>query len=297
MEIIDCQVHVWDTGARDRLPEDFPRQDLLRLFDDQVTYEVQLAAMDTVGVSATVLNVPGVIYRRRRPDGFLEYDNSYADEAAARYPDRFYSVAWADAAAPDIEDVLDVLQASPGVVGIRQHVGPHDGLAELTDGSWDRFLAGAGRRGLTVFIVMTGALDALHAAVRRHPETRFVIDHFGLPVPQVRPAESGGPFDQLPSVLALAQHPNVAIKWSGAQRLSKEPYPYLDIWPHLLKVVEAFGVDRLMFASDWTVSRSLCSYAEAVFYLRDTSHLSETEKREILSGTARRWLHLTQLEH
>jgi predicted TIM-barrel fold metal-dependent hydrolase len=293
MDIIDSQVHIWDSNASQRVPNDDPRRSILMaLLARPVTAEVQLAAMDAVGVEATVANIPRSVYRRRRDDGCFEYDNGYADEAARRHPGRLYSVAWVDATAPDVDDSLASLQERPGMVGIRQRVAAGDGLAELSEGSWDRFFKCAGRLELPVFLVAEGSLEALHPVIHRFPDVQFVIDHFGLPVPHLRPVESGSPFDQLPSLLALAQHTNVAVKWGGAQRLSAAPYPYVDLWPHLRKVVAAFGVDRLMFASDWTVTRDQHSYAEAVFHLRETNELSVSEKRKIFAGTARRLLRL-----
>ena len=62
--------------------------------------------------------------------------------------------------------------------------------------------------------------------------------------------------------------------------------PVRDIWPSLLRVVEAFTLQRLMLASDWTNCRELHSYAEAVFYLRDTAELGEADKQQMFAQTA-----------
>lgn len=290
MDIIDTQVHIW-TADRLALVSSDSRRPWLWIFEGEpVTIEVQHAAMNAVGVTATVIAVPAGLYGRQRADGFVEYDNGYAEEAAKRYPGRFYSVGFADPVAPDVDDAVADLAARPGVVGIRQRVGHGDGLDEITQGQWNLFFRSVAEHGLPVFVAAEGVLESLHQTIQRHDDVQFIIDHFGLPVPQVLPPDSGRPFDQLPSLLELAKFPNVAVKWGGAQRLSEEPYPFEDIWPHMHRVVDAFGVDRLMFASDWTVCRDLHSYGEAVFCLRDTDELSETEKAAIFAGTARRIL-------
>jgi L-fuconolactonase len=86
--------------------------------------------------------------------------------------------------------------------------------------------------------------------------------------------------------------------------------PFDDVWPHVLRVVEAFGVDRLVWASD--ISRfqrrtswdwagraardypfahvGMHTYADAVELYRSTTRLSAAEKAQLLGGTLRRLL-------
>jgi hypothetical protein len=49
-----------------------------------------------------------------------------------------------------------------------------------------------------------------------------------------------------PKLLALAAHPNVVVKISGACTLSHEAFPYKDIWDPLFRVFDAFGLNRCM---------------------------------------------------
>jgi hypothetical protein len=44
-------------------------------------------------------------------------------------------------------------------------------------------------------------------------------------------------------LLALAAYPNVRVKISGACTLSREPFPYNDIWDPVLRIIDAFGID------------------------------------------------------
>jgi L-fuconolactonase len=82
------------------------------------------------------------------------------------------------------------------------------------------------------------------------------------------------------------------------------------VWPHVLRVVEAFGVDRLVWVSD--ISRfqrrtswdwagraardypfahvGMHTYADAVELYRSTTRLSAAEKAQLLGGTLRRLL-------
>jgi len=49
------------------------------------------------------------------------------------------------------------------------------------------------------------------------------------------------PFADLPKLLALAAHANIAVKISGACTLSHEPFPYKDLWDPLGRIFDAFG--------------------------------------------------------
>ncbi len=75
------------------------------------------------------------------------------------------------------------------------------------------------------------------ALIDRHPDTRFIIDHLGILQPRVPPAPPQ-PWADLPKVLELAKRPNAVIKVSGACTLSREPYPFPDIWDPLARMFE-----------------------------------------------------------
>jgi predicted TIM-barrel fold metal-dependent hydrolase len=105
-----------------------------------------------------------------------------------------------------------------------------------------------------------------------------VIDHCGLP-------REIGEFDQ---VLALAKYRNVFLKWCHAPRVFRAAeYPFPEVMPHLARALDAFGRERIMWASDFTAIRTGHTWAEALFYLRDNPSLSEGDKEWILGRTLR----------
>jgi len=86
----------------------------------------------------------------------------------------------------------------------------------------------------------------------------------------------------------MARHPNLALKWCHApSQLSGEGYPFADVLPHLRAAIDAFSVQRIMWASDHTQSKTHHSWAEALYYLRDSTALSAEEKEWILGRSAR----------
>jgi len=114
-----------------------------------------------------------------------------------------------------------------------------------------------------------------------------VIDHLGLQQP-FEPPPPAQPWADLPQVLALAAHPNVAIKISGACTLSHEPFPYRDIWDPLRRIFDAFGLDRCLWGTDWTRAVGLLTYAQGVDAFRVTDRLSDADRATLMGGALER---------
>jgi predicted TIM-barrel fold metal-dependent hydrolase len=89
-------------------------------------------------------------------------------------------------------------------------------------------------------------------------------------------------------VLALATFPNIVVKVTGACTLSHQPFPFDDLWEPIGRMIDAFGVDRLMWGTDWTRAVGHCSYHDAVAAFRDTDHLSDADRSALMGGTLQR---------
>ena len=88
----------------------------------------------------------------------------------------------------------------------------------------------------------------------------------------------------LPKVLELAKRPNAVIKVSGAWTLSREPYPFQDIWDPLACVFDAWGFDRCLWGTDWTRAFAVVNYEQAVEPFLKTDRLSDTERAMPMGG-------------
>ena len=86
-------------------------------------------------------------------------------------------------------------------------------------------------------------------------------------------------------MLALAKNRNIAIKITGACTLSKQPYPYKDIWDPLGRIFDAFGLDRCMWGTDWTRAVNLLTYKEGVESFRVTERLSDSDREKLMGGS------------
>lgn len=89
----------------------------------------------------------------------------------------------------------------------------------------------------------------------------------------------------LPKLLALAQYANVRVKISGACTMSHQPFPYDDIWEPVLRIIDAFGLDRCMWGTDWTRAIGMLTYEQGVAPFRETKRLSESDKAALMGGT------------
>jgi predicted TIM-barrel fold metal-dependent hydrolase len=271
MVIIDAQVHAYE--------RDHPGRPWAAVLTGpaEVTGDDMVAAMDAVGVDGAVLVSPFTMYG---------YDASYALEVHRQHPGRFALVKPVDPTDAAVAETIADWAATPGTVGIRILL--NRGVStDAADPGLQRVLAAAARHALPVNLMCTGRLEQAVRLAGRHPNTQLVIDHLGLPQPQEPPAPAE-PFTDLPKLLALAAHANVAVKISGACTLSHEPFPYKDIWDPLGRIFDAFGLNRCMWGTDWTRAVKVLTYQEGVEAFRVTDRLSDSDRVALMGGTLAR---------
>jgi len=214
------------------------------------------------------------------------YDASYAISVHAKHPGRFALVKPVDPSDPAVAETIAEWAAIQGAVGVRIMMN-RDVSSDPADPGINRVLATAARHSLPVNLLAWGRLDQASQLAARHPNTRLVIDHLGLQQPFERPVPAQ-PFADLPKVLALAAHANIAIKITGACTLSRESFPYDDLWAPLGRIFDAFGMDRCMWGTDWTRAVALLTYAQGVDAFRITARLSDSDRAALMGGTLQR---------
>jgi len=271
MPKFDAQVHAYERNHPGR-----PWAGTLQ-GPPEVTGDQMVAAMDEVGVDGAVLVSPFSMYR---------YDASYAMEVYAAHPSRFRLVKPVDPIDPRVADTIADWASTKGTVGIRVFL-RDTASTDPADPAINRVLAMAGRHSLPVNLACTGRLEQAAQLAARNPNTQVVIDHLGLQQPPAPPAPPQ-PFAELPKVLALASHPNIAIKISGACTLSHEPFPYKDIWDPLGRIFDAFSLNRCMWGTDWTRAVALLTYKQGVDAFRVTNRLSDSDRATLMGDTLAR---------
>lgn len=267
MTIIDSQVHAYEANTPKRPWHMVPN------WPAHATGDEMVAAMDDVGVDGAILVSPFSMYR---------YDGSYAVEVQRSHPDRIAIVKPVD---PDDQSVADVIadwKTTPGTVGIRIMMTKED-RRDPQDPGLDRILRAAVRHDFPVNILCWDNLDAGIALIGRHPDVRFILDHLGImQLPQQPPPLD--PWANLSKVLKLAERENVVIKVSGACTLSRQPYPFQDIWDPLARVFDAWGLARCLWGTDWTRAITIVDYEQAVECFRTTSRISSAERAMLMGG-------------
>jgi predicted TIM-barrel fold metal-dependent hydrolase len=271
MPIIDSQVHCYERNHPGR-----PWVGHLH-GPPEVTGDDMVKAMDAVGVDGALLVSPYAMYR---------FDGSYAVDVQKKHPKRFGLIKPVDPTDPKVADVIANWKRTPGTVGIRVMLAR--GAAEdPADPGINRVLAEAARHSFPVNLLAWGRLAQVDGLAARNPNTTLVIDHLGLQQPSEPPAPKE-PWAELPTVVKLAVHKNIAIKISGACTLSHQPFPYRDIWDPLWRIFDAFGLDRCMWGTDWTRAVALLTYKEGVDAFRLTDRLSDSDRATLMRKTLAR---------
>jgi L-fuconolactonase len=264
--IIDPHVHVWKHDPK------YPFAEGARVPERDAAPETLLDLMKANGVSRTVM-IQVIHYR---------YDNRYLADVLKRHPGIFQGVCRVDpldAAAPDHLSRL----TADGFRGVR--------LSPAGNASGDWFtgplMPPLWRRCHELKVPMTvlapiTRMPEVGALLEKTPDLTVVIDHMAdCPVDQ--PTE-------LEKLIALKRYPNLFVKISHTWSLSKQPYPWLDAQEHVKRLHQAFGPQRLMWATDWPiVEQSHATYAQALRVVRDDmAFLNANDLEWMLSKTPER---------
>lgn len=270
MNYIDAHVHVWTDDTEtypltpgfkkaDMKPPTFPPEELL-------------AHARPCGVDRIVL-IQMSYYR---------FDNTYMLKALRDYKGIFSGIAIVDPAGEKPDAQMREL-ADQGVRGFR--ISPSGPVETWLDGDgYERmFRAGADQNLALCPLIGTDALPALEKRCAQFPDTPIIIDHLcriGAP-PPITDA-------QVDALCDMAQYPKVMVKVSAFYALGQKKPPYLDLADLIRRVYEAFGAERLMWASDSPFQvQGEHTYAASVALVRDhLDFLSEADREQILRGTA-----------
>lgn len=212
--------------------------------------------------------------------------NQTSQRAAGSYPDEFVVTAELDwSVEPDAQRVEN-WRKQPGTHGLRLIFNTPEKQTHLASGSVDWIWAAAERADLPVMLLVPGAVSELGPVAGRYPGLRLCIDHLGIP----RGAKDSAAFEHLPDLLALARFPNVSVKIGGYPTYSTvDDWPHPSLHGHFRKVYDAFGPQRIFWASDLT--RMSCPYRQVVtMFTEGIPWLTQEDKRLIMGESVCRWL-------
>src|SRR5882724_6869823 len=174
-------------------------------------------------------------------------------------------VAYADLASPDTDALLAAHATHRNVRGIRQilnvHADPYYdyvGRAFMREPRWRRGFALLEKYGLSFDLqIYPSQMSEAAELARAHAGTTMVLNHTGMFVDRASVAGWRAWRDGL---RALAACRNVHVKISGLGMFDHK-WTIESLRPYVLEAIDAFGVDRSMFASNFPVDRLYSSYA------------------------------------
>lgn len=288
MDIVDSQVHLGPGGASE-----------------------MAAAMDALGIRAVLVDewwgedvaVPG----HRLANGAIRTTAPTAELAAWTHSGRFAYLLRVYPDDPDhraaIRFARDAVHAK--ALRIAPGLSRHE-LGRFAAGDYDGIFAEASDCGLPVFVTIVGHAPLLESYARRFPDCRLIICHCGMPPNAMqwpgiaaweglpdseaywRALSEQAPQAAFEGVLRMAGLPNVALKWAHAPAyFGAGGYPNERARPFLRQAIDAFGPERVMWASDFTTNQTGESWAELLFAVRNAPNLASDEKEWLLGKSVR----------
>ena len=187
--------------------------------------------------------------------------------------------------ADGLEKTLESLASRPLVKGIRRiYQGQPEGFARQS--SFIKGVQDLKKYDLSFDIcIKSYQLDETIELVEQSPDITFILDHIA------KPKIADGEFDYWATRMkTLAGFDNVSCKISGIiTEADHSDWTQEQIKPYILETIEAFGIDRVMFGSDWPVvnlAGSFTQWVDALTYA--TGGLSESEKQKLFSENVTR---------
>jgi predicted TIM-barrel fold metal-dependent hydrolase len=196
--------------------------------DYDASWETLLALAEQNGVGRAVILQPS----------FLGFDNSYLFEALRARPERFRGVPWIS---PSVTVTADDWESLAGI-GVRGLRFPIYGLPTPQWSYYKNMLAEAKKRGWPIHLYVESSRLAEILPILLDDGLKVVIPHYGMFDRTLGPARDPG----FKVLLESAKSRNVWVVMCGAYRVGPERARVAT--PMLL---DAFGPDRLMWASDW----------------------------------------------
>ena len=270
MNYIDAHSHVWTPDTEHYpLAAGFFRANMQ---PPSFTAEELMAHAKPTGVNRVVLIQMS----------FYGYDNRYMLDCMKRFPGTFSGVAVIDQNQPDPAAEMIKLKQQ-GVRGFRIY--PKNQMVERwLDGAGLKamFATGARERLQMCCLIDTNALPALTKMCDAYPDTPVVIDHL------CRIGTSGKILpEDVKALCDMAKHKHVTVKASAFYALGKKKPPYLDLGPMIKQVYDAFGPQRIMWATDCPFQVVDQTYQQSVDLIeKGLDFLSADDKQWILTKTA-----------
>jgi L-fuconolactonase len=199
-------------------------------------------------------------------------------------------VGWVDLQALDIEKRLEHFTQYPKLKGFRHIVQGETDPQFLARPAFRNGIRHLARFNFTYdILIYPHQLKAAIDFAAAFPQQRFVLDHLAKPyIKQGLIEEWHGDLKK------LAALDNVCCKVSGlVTEADWQQHKQQDFVPYIEAAVETFGMDRLMFGSDWPVCLVAASYEQVLHIVQEFfKSYSETEREKFFGLNATQFYNL-----
>ncbi|HCR18738.1 MAG TPA: hypothetical protein DIU35_14760 [Candidatus Latescibacteria bacterium] len=193
-----------------------------------------------------------------------------------------YPATYVDATRPPSIEDLERFK-SEGFVGITLYISGDDrveALLKISDEVWEWLVA----HNWLVSVNSSGqALVAWQQILGRHTSLRMVMSHLGGPTQVSSPPSEEGVQEGIGTVLELASLPETRVKLSGFYAITdpRHDYPHRAAWPYVEALKNSFGVERLLWASDFTPSLDWLSFPQTLGLFGYMPFLDDADREKI----------------
>lgn len=214
-----------------------------------------------------------------------EDENDFQLANAARYDFIKGVVGWVDLRHPQVGDRLAYYKKHPKMKGFRHVLQGEQDRALMLSADFKRGIAQLTAHGYTYdILIYPDQLGYTKDFVAAFPDQPFVLDHIAKPHIKDRYITD----EWIAAIHAVAAYPNVFCKISGmvteADWYHWKP-EHLRVY--IDTVVEAFGMDRVLYGSDWPVCLVAARYEQVLQVVTDYfSSFSRNEQDAFFGGNA-----------
>jgi L-fuconolactonase len=265
-DVLDSQVHLTPVMTEDRI----------------------LTSLDALGIRSVLIDEFWAIRdghsepSQKLADGVFRPLSPYAQAAVLNHPDRCSYLQRVDRRDPEISVLIPILASSPGCRALRVVLLGGAERDAFSSGGYDVVLRLAEANDLPVCLLGVDVRN-LPDIASRFGDLQIVLDHCGW-------ARSPEHWNE---ILQVASQPNVWMKWShSARAFGGGGDPGVETQRQFERAIDAFGVQRLVWASDITQEESRASWRELLSFVLYNPALSAGDKEWLLARSARqlfRW--------
>ena len=271
MERIDAHQHFW-------------KFDPIR--DSWIGPEMSVIQRDFLPADLTpVLEAAGITGSIVVQSDQSEDENDFQLENARRHDFIKGVVGWVDLQAAAVEEKLVYYKARPKIKGFRHVLQGEKDRALMLKPAFKKGIDLLKKFGFTYdILIYPDQLGYTRDFVASFPDQPFVIDHIAKPYIK----EGKLTAEWKAAIRAVAAHENVSCKISGmVTEADWKRWKPEDITPYMDVVVEAFGMKRVLYGSDWPVCLVAGSYQEVLGLVKDYfSAYSKDEQEAFFGGNA-----------